>query len=162
MDVPREGGEGGGEAGADGGEALPPVLRHPLAVDQPLLQAREGDVDGEAADLRRVAHDGHQVGGSAAGVGVGRRPELFGKMGTKVWTASLIFLFFFGGASLICSVADFGLREASGPAWVSSTYVDGLLLGRPADKIPVRVDGTRGEGRVPPVSETETEENPKK
>lgn len=50
----RRGGSGemGGAVGADGGEALPPVdgeaARHPLAVDEPLLQAGEGDVDGEA------------------------------------------------------------------------------------------------------------------
>ncbi|KAK1669776.1 hypothetical protein QYE76_057935 [Lolium multiflorum] len=43
-------GEGGGDAGADGGEALPPVVRHPLAVEMPLLQStmvvhmREGQV----------------------------------------------------------------------------------------------------------------------
>jgi hypothetical protein len=41
-------GEGGGDAGADGGEALPPVVRHPLAVDVPLLQ-----VGGRCSDERR-------------------------------------------------------------------------------------------------------------
>ena len=56
VEVPWEGGEGGGEAGAEGGEPLPPVVGHPLAVHEPLLQAGEGDVDREAADLRRVAH----------------------------------------------------------------------------------------------------------
>ena len=96
VEVPREGGEGGGEAGADGGEALPPVLRHPLAVDQPLLQAGEGDVDGEAADLRRVAHDGRRVGGSTAGGGGGTPAGAFREEdGDESMDCESDFFFFF-------------------------------------------------------------------
>lgn len=56
MQVPRQGGESGGDASVNAGEALPPVVRHSLAVDEPLLEAAKGDVDGEIADLRRVVH----------------------------------------------------------------------------------------------------------
>ena len=65
MQVPRKGREGRGDPGTDAGEALPPVLRHPLAVDEPLLQAAEGDVDGEVADLRRVVHRGGRAAGGS-------------------------------------------------------------------------------------------------
>jgi hypothetical protein len=68
VQVAGQGGEGGRDPGPDAGEALPPVLRHPLAVDEPLLEASEGDVDGEVPDLRGVVHRG---GGEA--VAGGRR-----------------------------------------------------------------------------------------
>lgn len=72
MQVPRQGGEGGGDTGANAGEALPPVVRHSLAVDEPLLEAAKGDVDGEVADLRRVVHR-RARGVRAAGGSRGRR-----------------------------------------------------------------------------------------
>lgn len=73
MQVPRQGGEGGGDAGANAGEALPPVVRHSLAVDEPLLEAAKGDVDGEVADLRRVVHRRARGGPRGRGGSRGRR-----------------------------------------------------------------------------------------
>ena len=65
VPVSRKGREGRGDPGTDAGEALPPVLGHPLAVDEPLLQAAEGDVDGQVADLRRVVHRGGRAAGGS-------------------------------------------------------------------------------------------------
>lgn len=73
MQVPRQSGEGGGDAGANAGEELPPVVRHSLAVDEPLLEAAEGDVDGEVADLRRVVHRRARGVRAAGGGSRGRR-----------------------------------------------------------------------------------------
>jgi hypothetical protein len=58
VQVMGQGGEGGHDLGPDAGEALPAVLRHPLAVDEPLLEASEGDVDGDVPDLHVVVHRG--------------------------------------------------------------------------------------------------------
>lgn len=82
MQVTGQGGESGGDPGPDSGEALPPVVRHPLAVDEPLLEAAEGDVDGEIPDLRRVVHRGgsratRRTPGEKASAG-GRWPEPIG------------------------------------------------------------------------------------
>lgn len=82
MQVPRQGGESGRDAGANTGEALPPVVRHSLAVHEPLLEAAKGDVDGEVADLRRVVHRrgrGVRAAGGSRGRRGGRRRRTRGR-----------------------------------------------------------------------------------
>jgi hypothetical protein len=86
VQVAGQGGEGGRDPGPDAGEALPPVLRHPLAVDEPLLEASEGDVDGEVPDLRGVVHrgGGEAVAGGCRGTATERERWMEGLR----WTSS--------------------------------------------------------------------------
>jgi hypothetical protein len=128
VQVPWKGREGRGDPGADAGEALPPVLRHPLAVDEPLLEAAEGDVDGEVADLRRVVHRG----GRAAG---GSPPEPIRGAARVMDSVGL------GGAGLAVRVvvAVRGCLLGLSTCWAGSAH----RTGPKPPSIPARVRDTR-------------------